>query len=104
MSTSQIKQRLREAESAWRTASKNPDRTGPPGFIQGVLRGFIEARRIIEQYHQEELNKALAGRRPRARWTAGQLLTACRRAYNRLKYSDRKGALAALKTVLDKIP
>src|SRR5580693_4632149 len=102
MTTSKIKRRLKEAERGWKKETKNPDLAGMPGYMQGVLRGFSETLRIIQEYQKEELNKASTERRPLSRWTAIKLLLVCRRAYSRLKYSDRAGAMKALKKAIDR--
>jgi len=102
MTTSKIKRRLREAERQWKKEIQNPDIEGMPGFMPGVLKGFAETLRIVQEYQREELNKAVSERRPLSRWTAMKLFLACRRAYGRLRYSDRVGAMRALKRALDR--
>ena len=102
MSTSKIKRQLRDAERVWRKATKDPDIEGMPGYMPGVLKGFAETLRIIQEYQREELNKAVMERRPLSRWTAMKLFLACRRAYGRLKYSDRAGAMRALKRAIER--
>jgi hypothetical protein len=103
MNTSKIKRRLREAERIWRQESQNSDIQGMPGYVPGVLKGFKETLRILEQYQKEELNKAVNERHPLSRWTAIKLYHACRQAYGRLRYSDRRGAMKALKRAMDRI-
>jgi len=102
MTASKLKQRLIEAQRIWQEESRNQDIDGLPGYTPGVLRGFKETLRIIREYQREQLCKDKAERRMVSRWKGVTLYRACRQAYGRLKYSDRVGALRALKRVLNK--
>jgi len=102
MSTSKLKRRLREAQKAWEEERRNQDIDGLPGYTSGVVRGFKETLRVVGDFHREQLHKEIAERRMLSRWNAVTLYRACRRAYGRLKYSDRDGAIRALKHALDK--
>ena len=69
--------------------------------MPGVLKGFEESLRVVQEFQLQELRKAAAVRRELSRWNAQTLYQACRQAYGRLKYSDRAGAMRALKRALD---
>ncbi len=102
MSISKLKRLLKEAQNVWQVEQANADITGLPGFMPGVIKGLKEALRIIETYQRQEVRKVLVERRLASRWHAVTLYRACHQAYGRLRYSDREGALRALRRALDK--
>ena len=101
MSATKLKRQLREALRIWQKQKRSPDVEGLAGFTPGVLKGFEESLRIVEEFHRQELCKTVTERRAMTRWSAVDLYRACRRAYGRLRYSDRIGAIRALKRALD---
>ena len=102
MSASKLKRRLREAQKIWQEEGRNQDIDGLPGYLPGVLRGFKESLRIVGDFHRETLHEEISERRTASHWDAVALYRACRQAYGRLKYSDRDGAIRALKRALEK--
>jgi len=104
MSASKLKRRLQDAQREWQREDKNTDLSGDPGFMRGVVRGFSEALRIVQNQQREDLCRTAAARRPFTRSSAVLFHQACTTAYGRLKYSDRIGAMKALKKVLDSNP
>jgi hypothetical protein len=100
MSASKLKRRLKEAQKIWQEENRNQDIDGLPGYTPGVLRGFKETLRIIGEMQREQVCKDITERRMVSRWNGVALYRACRQAYGRLKYSDRKGALRALQRAL----
>ena len=101
MSAAKLKRQLREALKIWEQERRNADIDGMPGYVPGILKGFKETLRIVEEYHRQEIRKTLADRRMHSRFNAVTLYRACHRAYGRLKYSDRAGAIRALKRALE---
>jgi hypothetical protein len=102
MGTSKLKRRLSEEQREWQKGIRGQDLSGETGFLPGVVRGLAEALRIVKEFQKENLCQTNAARRPFTRANAVLFYRACRRAYGRLKQSDRTGAMRALKTVLDK--
>jgi len=103
MSASRLKRQLREAKKAWKSENKNADIQGMSGYMSGVLKGFEETLRIVEEYHRQEVMKSMADRQMHSRSNAVTLYRACQHAYSRLKYSDRAGAIRALQRALEEI-
>lgn len=102
MSTSSLKRRLREAKKIWQQELQNSDLQGQGGYMPGILKGLEEALKIVEELHRQKILKICETRRPLTRWSAVDLYHACEHAYGRLLYSDRSGAMRALKRALDK--
>jgi hypothetical protein len=101
MRASKLKRQILDAQKTWEKENKNQDIAGLPGYTQGVLKGFKETLRIMREFQVEQLRKDMAERKMVSRWNGVSLYRACRQAYGRLKYSDRDGALRALKRVLN---
>jgi hypothetical protein len=99
MSMTVLKERLRSAKRTW-SGEAVGETSGLAGYVPGVLRGFTEALRIVQAYHQEELKKAKEGQQEEKSLNARALYRACQSAFRRLQQSDRKGAMKALSRVL----
>jgi hypothetical protein len=100
MNGTKLKKRIRESQKTWETARDSGDFIGMPGFIDGVKRGYQETLRIVHQYQHEEVEKACLARQPLSRWNAILLYRACRLALQRLRMSDRAGAMHTLERAL----
>ena len=101
MSPAILKRRLRETMRIWQHDQKNTDIEGLEGYMPGVLKGLKEALRIVEESQRQNLRQNCSDRKTFSRWSAVHLYRACRQAYGRLAYSDRPGAMRALKKALD---
>lgn len=97
-----LKRLLREAQRMWQADNSNSDLAGLPGYMPGVIKGLKEAMQILETQQRQQVRKKLVERRLMSRWHAVTLYRACTQAYGRLKYSDRQGAIRALKRALEK--
>lgn len=103
MSITKLKLRLREAQRNWESSKKSRDVSGLPGFLPGVLQGFKETKKVLQDCHREELLKRREGRQPLSRWNAVILYRACQQAFQRLKQSDRPSAMRILQRALAQI-
>lgn len=95
-----VKSRIRAERRLWSRHTLSPDVAQQPGFVDGVLRGLLEALKIIEGAQIEDICTVKAARRPLTRWNGIRLYNACRQAYGRLKESDRRGAMRILQAAI----
>src|SRR5262245_55778834 len=90
MRTGRLKKRLKAEQQHWRKESQNGDLSGGAGFMPGVIKGFSETLRILQEFQSQDVIEKLQSRHALPRWKAEQFRKACNQAYGRLKYGDRK--------------
>jgi len=98
-----IKNRLRAARRLWSRGHGSMDVSAQPGFVEGVMRGLLDALHIVQDTQREDIAKAKALRRPMTRWTGIQLYRACRQALGRLKEGDRPQAMKILQNAINHV-